>query len=276
MLKISLIIAAYIGGTIVLMVVIGRIITSFQFDNDVKELFAQSQPLSRTKTFRYEQLAGLPEPVQRYFRHVMKEGQPYIQYARIRHGGQFKTGQDKEWVNIEGEQYFTTGKPGFLWKGETSMFTARDIYIADKGRLIVSLFSVINVVDGKGEQYNQGELLRWLAESVWFPTNLLPSDRLEWTPIDAQTAKLTFMYHELSLFCIVTFNGIGEIVKMETQRYMDEKRMEKWIVTMSAYGEMNGIMVPMADEAAWKLAQGNFTYAKFTVKTIEYDKPEKF
>jgi hypothetical protein len=276
MLKISLIIAAYVVGTIVLMFVIGRIITSVQFDNDVKELFAQSQPLSRTKTFQYQQLTGLPEPVQRYFKHVLKEGQSYIRYTRVRHSGQFKTGQDKEWVNIEGEQYFTTEKPGFLWRGETSMFTARDMYIADKGRLVVSLLSVINVVDGKGEQYNQGELLRWLSEGVWFPTNLLPSDRLQWTPIDAQTAKLTFKYAGLSLFYTVTFTDSGEIAQMETKRYMDEKRLETWIIAASQYKEINGVIVPTAAKVLWRLAQGDFTYAKFTVKTIEYDKPDKF
>jgi len=49
------------------------------------------------------------------------------------------------------------------------MFVARDMYIADKGRLIATIFSLINVADAKGEKYNQGELLRWLAESVCFP-----------------------------------------------------------------------------------------------------------
>ena len=63
---------------------------------------------------------------------------------------------------------------------------------------------------------------------------------------------------------------------METQRYMDEEHLETWTGTMSAYKEMNGIVVPTAIEAHWKLAQGDFPYAKFTVKAIEYDKPEKF
>ena len=62
--------------------------------------------------------------------------------------------------------YFTTYTPGFIWKGTTSVFTARDMYIAEKGRLVVSLLSLINVVDATVEQYNQDELLRWLAESV--------------------------------------------------------------------------------------------------------------
>ena len=69
-------------------------------------------------------------------------------------------------------------KPGFIWKGTTSMFVARDMYISGKGRLVVSLLSLYKIMDAKGENYNQGELLRWLGESVLYPTNLLPDERL--------------------------------------------------------------------------------------------------
>lgn len=83
------------------------------------------------------------------------------------------------------------------------------MFIADKGRLVVSLFSIYNVADAKGEQYNQGELLRWLGESILYPTNLLPGERLQWFEIDLQTAKLTFNYNGLTLFFIITFNDMG-------------------------------------------------------------------
>ena len=188
-----MIIALTIAGIFIIILIIGKINLSIQFSKEVKELFAQSKNISG-KTFHQQQLSDLPEPVQRYFRYTLKDGQPYISYARIKHDGQFKTGLNKNWINIKGEQYATTEKPGFIWKGTTSMFTARDMYIADKGRLVVSLFSLFKVADAKGEQYNQGELLRWLGESILYPTNLLPGERLRWVPIDSQSARLTFNY----------------------------------------------------------------------------------
>ncbi|HEV8084083.1 MAG TPA: DUF6544 family protein [Chitinophagaceae bacterium] len=152
----------------------GKINLYIRFNKEVKQLFSQSKNIS-DKTFSYEQLSGLPEPVQRYFKHVLKEGQPYISYIRLKHDGKFKTDLKKHWVNIEGEQYFTTEKPGFIWKGTTSMFVARDMYLSNEGRLIATILSTINVVDVHGkQQYNESELLRWLAESVWFPTNFYP------------------------------------------------------------------------------------------------------
>lgn len=274
-LKRPMLIILIILGLLIVAVIAGKILLTVQFNKEVTALFSQSKNISG-KTFQYSQLENLPVPVQRYFRHVMKEGQPYISYARLTHGGKFKTDPKKAWVNIKGEQYFTTEKPGFIWKGSTAMFTARDMYISDKGRLVVSLFSLLKIADGKGEKYDQGELLRWLGESVWFPTNLLPHENLEWTPVDNQTARLNFKHNGLSISYLVSFNDDGEITALQTRRYMGENNLETWIGKVSDYKEVNGIRIPTTIEAIYELKEGNYSYAKFNVETVEYNIPEKF
>ncbi len=262
-------------GVLLSILLIGHINLSIRFRKEVKELFAQSKNIS-DQVFHKSQLANLPEPVQRYFNHILKEGQPYISYARIKHDGQFKTGFDKGWINITGEQYATTEKPGFIWKGTTSMFVARDMYISDKGRLIATLLSIYNVADGKGKKYNEGELIRWLGESVLYPTNFLPGDRLQWLPLDSNTAKLSFSYNGLSLFFKVSFNEIGEITEMEAKRYMGEDNLETWIIKATNYRELNNVIIPTSFDVIWRLDKGDFSYAKFNITKVEYNKPEKF
>ena len=222
------------------------------------------------KTYRETQIASLPDPVQRYFRHVLKEGQPYVSSVFLKHDGQFKTGLDKEWIDIKGEQHFTADEPGFLWLGRTSLFTARDMYIAGEGRIVVSLLSLFKVADGRGDAYDQGELLRWLGESVWFPTNLLPSRRLQWVPLDENTAGLLFHHRGLSLYYKVTFNQRGEITELETRRCMGEDRLETWVGRVSNYEEAGGMRIPMKIEALWKLEDGEHSYARFTVRKIHH------
>jgi len=270
-----MVIVLSILGLLLLILSIGKINLSVKFDSRVKELFAQSKNISQQQ-FHKSQIDSLPEPVQRYFIHILKEGQPFISYARIKHEGQFKADLKKGWMRIKGEQYATTENPGFIWKGTTAIFIAQDMYVADKGRLIVSLFSLINVVNAKGEQYNQGELLRWLGESILYPTNFLPSKELNWLPIDYNTAKLTFNYNGLSLFFKMSFNEIGEIIEMETLRYMDTKNLETWVIKIADYKELNEVIVPTKFEVLWRLTEGDFSYAKFDITKIEYDKPEIF
>lgn len=274
--KIIMIVIITIVIAILLILTIGNTNQNIKFTNEVKTLFAQSKNISN-KRFDKNQLDSLPEPVQRYFNHILKNGQPYISYVRIKHDGQFKAGLDKGWMNIKGEQYATTQKPGFIWKGTTAMFEARDMYIGNQGRLIVTLFSVYNMVDAKAkEKYDIGELLRWLGESILYPTNFLPSERLQWFPIDYNTAKLTFNYNGLSLFFKITVNDIGEITDMETKRYMGEEGLETWIIKATNYKEWNNVRIPTTFDVLWRLEKGDFSYAKFNITKVEYDKPEKF
>lgn len=270
-----MIITCSILGGILLILLIGKINSIIQFNRNVKTLFSNSKNISN-KNFNYAQLDSLPEPVQRYFKYVLKDGQPYISSVRMTHSGQFKTGFDKDWINIKGEQYASTEKPGFIWKGTTSMFTAYDSYIENEGHLAVSLWNIYNVVNAKGNNYNQGELLRWLGESVLYPTNFLPSEKLKWFAIDAETSKLTFNYNGLSLFFIVTFNALGEITQMQTKRYMDENKLETWVIKVADYKEKYNMIVPTDFEVLWRLEKGDFSYAKFKMEKIAYNIPEKF
>ncbi len=270
-----LLVVLSISAVIIIAAIGKRISFVNRFKSQVKELFSLSKRVSN-QSFSVSQLDGLPEPVQRYFRLVLKEGQPYISYVRLTHIGKFKTGLDKKWMNIKGEQYYTTDTPAYIWKGTTAFFTARDFYIRDKGGLIVTLLSMVNIVNEKGPSLDQGELLRWLAECVWFPTALLPSERLRWSAVDNNHAKLTFNYKELSLDFLVTFNSGGEIVEMKTQRYMDKKRMETWICKMHNYKWINNVKVPTQCDVSWRLATRDFAYADFKITKIEYNNSSLF
>ncbi|RNL56025.1 hypothetical protein D7004_01995 [Pedobacter jejuensis] len=225
---------------------------------------------SAPKIFSFDQLSGLPSPVEKYFRLVLKEGQHYPGTIRLKHGGQFKTGLDKPWITIKGEQYFTTLPPGFIWKGSTKLFSARDMYIGTKGMLEVFLLDALKIVNGRGEKFDQGELLRWLAESVWFPTNFLQDENKHWFPVDSKTARLKVKVDGLDLSYLVSFHDKGEITTLSTKRYMGEK-LETWMISLSGYSEINSVSIPLLAEASWKIDGKMIPYARFEVQEIEYD-----
>lgn len=245
------------------------------FEAQAKDLFRQS-PKLLGKTFTHGAIGQLPTPVKDYFKHVLKEGMPYISYVRLKHIGTFRTSVNGKWMEITGEEYFTTAQPGMIWKGSTRWFTAYDIFISGKGRLMVYFLSVFRIVNGYGSKYSQGELLRWLGESVWFPTNLLPSENLQWSAIDGHTAKVTYSSKKFNVHDIVTFNDVGEITQLETKRYMGDKDLETWIGKLSDYKIYHGILVPTAIEARWKLHDQEFTYARFKITELEFNKPHLF
>ena len=226
---------------------------------------------NKTQNIGGQIMKELPEPVTKYFSHVLPNNQTRIKKVHLKHSGYFKTTVNGKWIKIRGEQFFSTEQPEFRWIGKTFMFKAVDQYINAKGSLKVKLFSIFPVVNERGAHVDQAELLRWLGESVWFPSNLLPSEHLKWLPINSKSAKLTYSYNGLEIYYIVYFNEKGEIFKLETERYMEKERLEKWTGKVSEYKGFDGMKIPSHIEAIWKLDSGDFKYADFYVDTIEYE-----
>jgi len=81
----------------------------------------------------------------------------------------------------------------------------------------VKLLSVIKIIDARGKELDQGALVRWLSEAPWFPTALLPSEKLKWEPIDNDSAKVILTDKNLTVDGVFYFNEKGQITKFRTK-----------------------------------------------------------
>jgi len=214
---------------------------------------------------------NLPEPVIKYFQLALGQNHRAIKSAYLEHSGYFKMSPKNKWIKIKGKQHFTVNPPGFVWTGKTRLFKAIDKFSDGKGSLTVKLLSVIPIVKAHGRHVDQAELLRWLGESVWFPTNLLPGKNLKWSPVDSLYARLTYNYQNLKVFYDVRFNSTGEIIQVETERYMEKGKLNKWTGKLSDYKDFEGMKIPTHIEAIWNVEEGDFQYVDFYVDTIEYE-----
>jgi hypothetical protein len=86
----------------------------------IERLYSTSRNIS-VNTFSSEQIKDLPEPVQKYFTYSLEEGQHYVSYVKLKHAGEFRQNENQKWMPIEGEEYFTTETPGFIWIGKISL-----------------------------------------------------------------------------------------------------------------------------------------------------------
>ncbi len=122
-----------------------------------------------------------------YFTHVLTPGQTMVRRVRVRHSGSFRMGDvDGRWVRFRSYQHYTTRPRGFVWDARLQMMpglhvVARDTYIDGHGSIKAKIASLITVANEHDrEDMDEGALHRWLAEAVWFPTALLPSEGVEW------------------------------------------------------------------------------------------------
>jgi hypothetical protein len=135
-----------------------------QVEKEVKTLYANSKDISVTR-YSVNQITNLPEPVQRYFKYSLQESQKYISYVKLKHEGTFRQSQGQGWIPIVGEEYFTSENPGFVWIGKMKPYPllwidGKDEFINGRGNFQIKLLSLITVVDTKGNETDESELLR--------------------------------------------------------------------------------------------------------------------
>lgn len=251
-----------------------------QVEKEVKILFTNSKDISGIR-YSVNQTNNLPEPVQRYFNYSLAENQNYISYVKLKHEGTFRQSQGQDWMPISGQEYFTTENPGFLWVGKMKPFPifwidGKDEFIDGKGNFQIKLLSIFTVADTKGKESDESELLRWLAETPWFPTALLPSKYLHWESINSSSSMAVVDYKNIKASVIFSFNEQDQIVKLNADRFRtinNSYSKGKWVGYYRDYTKVNDIMIPKEIEAAWNFSSGEFSYAKFKITDIKYNDP---
>lgn len=271
-----------VGGLLalaVLAVSMGAYSFNKMVEEEVNDLIKDASG-APAEVITHDDLEGLPEPVQRYFRYAIPEGQGPVKSVRLEHSGFFRTKPDGAWLPVQGEEYFSAGDPAFIWSARVKMnpllwVGARDIYRDGEGNMLITVMSTFTVADVKAKELDQSSLIRWLAEATLFPTALLPREGLRWEEMDSNSARAVIEDHGMEVSAVFYFNGKGEITHLETEdRYMtvgDEQVRERWSAYYRDYKEMGGFMVPTEIEAVWNLEEGDFSYARFIVDEIEFD-----
>jgi hypothetical protein len=231
--------------------------------------------------FARDELIGLPAPAARYFGFALTPGQPLVRHARLLQAGLFARSRDR-WAPFTAVEDVTVRPPGFVWDARIRMaplLTARvrDSYLAGQGAVRGTLGGLVTLVDTRGTpETAAASLQRYLAEAPWFPTALLPSAGIVWTPIDRRTARATLADHGVSVWIDFHFGAQGEIVATSAERYRDVDGttvLTPWEGEFSDYERLDGMMVPRRGRVAWVLPDGPFTYWRGRIVEAEYQFP---
>ncbi len=227
---------------------------------------------------------ALPEPVRRYLRYAIRDGASGIRTARLKHDGLFRTTPEQRWFRIEGEQYFTVARPGFVWSASVRpapflWIDARDRLVSGRGNMLVTLVSTIPIANAVGAEIDQGSSLRWLAECAWFPYAFV-GDHVQWEPLDAHSARARLRCDGLPVSALVEIDDEGKLMQLRADRYRDlgggKAVLTPWTGRYSDYREFNGFRVPASVEVTWELEKEPFSYARFRLTVLEYNVPRRF
>jgi len=234
------------------------------------------------KVFDRRELESMPAPVQRYFRAVLKDGQPMIASVKVAHAGHFSLGEtEAKWVPFTSSQAVVTRRPGFDWDARMRMAPGinvfvHDAYVAGEGILHATLLGLVTLANTRGTpEAAQGELMRFFAEAVWYPTALLPSQGVRWEAVDNTSAKATIRDGDVTITLLFRFNDDGLIgsVRAEARGRVvnDAVVPTPWEGRLWRYEVRDGLRIPLEAEVAWQLPEGPLPYWRARITEIAYE-----
>ncbi len=225
---------------------------------------------------------ALPPAVKTYFHRVLKDGQPLINRARLIQQGGFRARpEQQQWSKMTARQAFSTRPRAFVWSAEIAMLPGVSIKVLDsfmegRGAMTGKVLSLITLIESHDRvELDQGALQRYLAEAVWFPTALLPSQGVEWQALDTRTARATISESGVSAALDFEFNELGEVISVYAPaRYREvdgDFHATPWRGYFSDYREVNGYRVPLQGRVEWQLEQGAYPYWRANVTELIYE-----
>lgn len=283
MLKIIIIILSFLLMVILLVFIassIANVVFNQQVDKEVAALFKAGKDTAGEQIVQEADLEDLPKCVQKWLRYSQVVGKERIKFVRSKQTAMLRTKQSQPWMSANTKSYYTVSQPGFIWQAKIKAvpmmhIAGRDKYYEGSGNMLIKLLSLITVADAAGKEIDQGSLLRYLAETVWFPTAAL-SSYITWEEIDYNSATATMSYKGVTASGTFIFNQKGEVVNFAAERYMESNgkySLETWSAQMSDYKEFSGFRIPTRGEVIWKLDTGDFNWFQFELTEIEYNKP---
>ena len=247
----------------------------------VRELLSgaarSSEPVTAAK------LEVLPTPVKRWLESSGVVGRARTRAVRLRQLGELRTAPDQAYMPARADQYFSVQPPAFVWRVRVPMLrvvpvAGRDSYLGGSGHMTIKLASLLPIVDAEGAAIDQGTLLRFLGEMVWFPSAALIPE-ISWQAIDDHSARASMSYRGASGSAIFNVDANGHVTQLSAERYMDRPegaQLTPWSVRCTEWKRFDGIEVPSRGEVSWQLPAGEFTYYRWQITALDHDNFEPY
>ncbi|HLI51215.1 MAG TPA: DUF6544 family protein [Thermomicrobiaceae bacterium] len=247
-----------------------------QVRREVATLLAQSD-CGQDGVITDQMLEGLPEPARRYLAYSGVVGRPRVRTVYLTQKGRMRAGEQLPWLPLDARQWYSVSPPGFVWDGRLHLgplpiARARDLYLHGRGSLAVRAAQAIPVADSAGAEMDQGAMLRYLAEMIWFPAALLEAN-VSFAPIDGRSIRVTLTDNGRSVSGTLHIDEAGRLLRFDAERYRMVDggfQLCHWSAVVTEYGEFEGLKLPTRAQALWHLEKGDLPYFDVGIEELRY------
>jgi hypothetical protein len=138
--------------------------------------------------------------------------------------------------------------------------------------MLVKVASLLPVVDAGGEETGRGSMMRYLSEMIFFPA-AFPGGNISFQAVDQGLAQVTLTGHGRTATGTIYVDGQGRLTDFVGMRYRmagGRQVLTAWPAPVTAYGEFEGLRLPVRGKAVWKLPDGDLEYVDVTITELHY------
>ncbi|WP_235111840.1 MULTISPECIES: DUF6544 family protein [Acaryochloris] len=196
---------------------------------------------------------------------------------QIHQTGEMRLSEQGQWLPFSATQDFSIRQPGFVWRATFRLapfihIEVVDSYVQGKGRLEGRLLGSVPLLRAAGSSTDKGELMRCLAELIFFPAAFLNNSALHWHELNEFTVEVK---GEPDVGVHYNFDPNGDLVDITAPnrpRMVAGQAVETpWSCTVSDYRTLSGYDIPTFGQVSWQLEDGPFTYWRGRITHLETD-----
>lgn len=274
MLKLILLAAGLIVATVVVVLAIAYWRFSSEIDGELARLVDAARDPGEVVTA--DSLLPLPEPARRYFTAAGVVGRPIPRIVRLTQKGRIRSSNEAGWMAFEAEQTYSTIPPAFIWRTwlptkQLPVALGRDAYGEGQGSILIRLGALVPLADEQGDEMIAAGLMRYLNETAWFPAALL-GDNVSIAADGPDSFRVSITDRGIIATAVILVDAEGRLVNFKAERFNATTRTAApWETPMTAWTAFDGVTVPSAGSATWKLPSGDFTYIELEITGITYE-----
>jgi hypothetical protein len=237
-------------------------------------------PIDNLSIMSETEIKHLPETIQKYLRYAGVMGKPKVNNFRLVFSGEMKQKMGAKWMDILSEQYNFYDEYARFFYIKSSLygipFDGLHKYFGNKATMKIKVASLLEVVNAKGKEMDKSDTVTLFNDMCVFAPATLIDNNIQWEQVDPLTAQATFSNTNISISATLYFNEEGALINfISNDRYYTENGEKyinyKWSTPISGYKDFKGRKIPSYGEAIWHTPEGEFAYARFYVKEIEYN-----
>lgn len=225
-----------------------------------------------------EELTSLPAPVATYLRRAGVVDRPRVRRFHAVLTSEMRAGPDAAWFPARADQheFFAPAERLFFMRARRGgvPFDVLHHYAGDGASMRVRVAGLVTVVDLSGSTLALAETVTLLNDMcVLAPAALLDAD-VEWEPVDARMARVTFTNAGYVVHASLHFDDAGDLVDFRSDdRWMLDGHVLRrlpWSTPLSDYADFGGVRLARRGEAQWTQDGRTWSYGRFVLQRLEY------